>query len=122
MLLTLGVGPSLVPRMRSSLHLAFLLLEGRLFSDVPRRDFDLEMGKTDDARLPEDVPKIEKRRAIKVWFGKGGDCPFTDEAMTTLLRAVYVLQQSPATGFTRLSVSTELPKNAIEYVHGTIDR
>lgn len=79
MLLKMGEWPSLVPRMRSSLHLASLLLEGRLFSDVPRRDFDLGMVKWDDARLPEDVPKIEKRKAIEVWFREGGDCPFTEE-------------------------------------------
>lgn len=78
-LLTWGEWPSLVSRMRSSLHLASLLLEGRLFSDVPRRDFDLGMIKWDDARLPDDVPKIEKRKAIEVWFRMGGDCPFTDE-------------------------------------------
>lgn len=57
LLLTVGEWPSLVPRVRSSLHLACLLLEGRLFSDIPRRDFDLGIIEWDDARLPEDLPQ-----------------------------------------------------------------
>ena len=79
MLLALGEWPSLVPRMRSSLHLDYLVLEGSLISDVPRRYFDLGVIKWDNARIREDVHRIEKRKAIELWFKNGGHCPLTDE-------------------------------------------
>ena len=77
LLLASSVWPSSVSRMRSSMQLNGLLLEGRLFSDVPSRDFDLGMIKWNDARLP-DLPQIEKRKAIQVWFEKGREGPLTE--------------------------------------------
>ena len=79
MCLASGEWTSTVPRIRSSLELDECEIEGRLFSDDPRRDFDLGMIEWDDARFPEDRPRIEKRKAIEEWFTKGGECPFTDE-------------------------------------------
>lgn len=72
MCLAPGEWTSTVPRIRSSLELHGCEIEGRLFSDVPRRKFDLGSIELDDAR-------IEKRKAIDEWFTKGSECPFTDE-------------------------------------------
>ena len=63
-LLTSSIWPRSVCRMRSWMQLNGLLLEGILFSGVPSRNFDLGMIKQNDARLPEDLPQIEQRKAI----------------------------------------------------------
>ena len=65
--------------MRSSLNLDELKIESHLFGDNPRREYDLGMIEWDDARLPEDVPRIEKKKAIHEWFINGGECPLTDQ-------------------------------------------
>lgn len=79
MCLTSGEWNTTIPRIRSSLELDFLFLEGHMMSDVPWLEFDLGMIRWDDARLPEDRPRIEKRKAISEWFTHGGECPFVDD-------------------------------------------
>ena len=73
-----GAWTTVVPRIRSSLQLDDFNVEGHLFSDDPRQDFDLGMIGWEDPRSPVHRPSIEKRKAIQEWFNKGGVCPFTD--------------------------------------------
>ena len=74
-----GEWNSALTRIRAFLQLKSFLLEGQLSSDLPRREFDFGMLIFNSGRDPEDIPRIEKRNAIREWFKSGGDCPLTDE-------------------------------------------
>lgn len=74
-----GEWPSTVPQLRCMLKLEELLLEGWLYSDVPRRAFEFGFYLEGDERIAEEVPRLERRKALQDWFKVGGDCPLRNE-------------------------------------------
>ncbi len=75
--LNLGSWLSLVPQMRSSLHLKELRLEGTLTSKG--QIFDLGYLEGAEYSPDDEVPISGRQKALEDWFQYGGYCPLTDE-------------------------------------------